>query len=264
MKIFGSGSVFPHDPADDLKFTIGSFNDLSDKPFGEEFVAVFNQTVTFGNGQYVQPDMLPFSVGDSVTVTFDGVKYELVVSSDPMGMGMGVLGNFAIMGDAVDTGEPFIMLNGTDPYQGSAFVIMAPGLETANVMIECTTVKTIDSKYIPANIGGGVVIVEDAAAASGVATVEQGALMATMNAFEIAQAVLSGKSVYFTNGYEDFVPFIYAFRLNDMMTGTMAVPALADPYVLFGAIREDGWYVQYKVYLDGSYEDTSYLLAMGK
>lgn len=262
MKIFGSGSVFPHDPADDHKFVIGSWHDLADRPFGEEDrEVVFDQIAEFVEGQCLFEGVtLPISVGDSVTVTWNGAEYNCVVF-DIITMGPGAMGigNLPFI-TGVDTGEPFAI--GVSPVDGRIIVMSADeGLQEASIKIETSSVKTIDPKYIPAGIGGGIVIVQDTAAASGVATVGYEPPKATMNAGEIAQAVMSGKTVYFTDGFEDFVPFIYGYRFVELMSGVMTAEDMPDPCVLFGALRDDGRNVLFRVYLDGTYDNCSYDVA---
>lgn len=259
MKIFGSGSVFPHDPADDHKFVIGSWHDLADKPFGEgDREVVFDQIAEFVEAKcFFEGVTLPISVGDSVTVTWNGAQYNCVVfDASMMGPGAMGIGNMPFA-TGVNTGEPFAI--GVSSVEGGTIVMSADeGLQEASVKIETSSVKTIDPKYIPAGIGGGIVIVQDAAAASGVAVVDYEARNATMNAAEIAQAVMSGKSVYFTDGFEIFVPFVYGYRFMELMTGVMTAASVPDPYALFGALRDDSYYELFKVYLDGTYDVCGY------
>lgn len=228
-----------------------SFNDLKDRPFYEETEVLFDQTIEFANTQYKTSNVLPIAVGDTVNVTWDGTAYECVAIE--VESGAIFVGNSATMGGA-NTGEPFAIAivpgNGT-------MMLGDDGNHT--VKIEVSKVKTIDPKYIPAGVGGGVVIVQDSAAASGIAVVESATPTATMNAAEIAEAVFAGKTVYFLEpNNQTLLPFVYGYRFGELASGVMTTPALADPYALFGATDESGWYYCVKVWLNGEYATFDY------
>ena len=229
-----------------------SFNDLRDRPFGEIAEVLFDQRVEFANEGAQIPQLLPFSVGDSVKVTWNGAEYECIAFD---GSAIGEAGSAAVGNlpsvTGVDTGEPFAIA--TVPVAGFTVVFSLEEITEASVKIEGTVVKPLDPKFIPAGVGGGVVIVQDSAMASGIAVVDSGAT-ATMNAAEIAEAIFAGKTVYFlepNNG--TLLPFVYGYRFGDLASGVMTAAAAADPYALFGAHDSDGYYHRIKVYSDGAY-----------
>ena len=243
-----------------------SFNDLKDKPFYEENAVLFEGRVEFsgtsiGVEQKTIPQLIPFSVGDIVKVTWNGVEYECIAFDSVAmgGPGSVAVGNPYLL-TGVDTGEPFAI--GTAPNNGATAVFSYTRITEASIKIEAPKVKTIDPKFIPAGVGGGVVIVQDSAMASGVMPAEA-FQTATMNAAQIAEAVFAGKTVYFLeSGYQMLLPFEMGYRFGELRSGVMMADSLPDPYALFGCVDESGWYHLIKVYLDGSYEDCGYQLQM--
>ena len=237
-----------------------SFNDLRDRPFGESTEVLFDQRVEFVNDSEPAqiPQLLPLSVGDSYKVTWNGVEYDCIAfdSSELGDAGSVAIGNFPPM-TGVDTGEPFLFA--TVPVAGITVVIIPEETTEASVKIEGTVVKTIEPKFIPAGVGGGVVIVRDSAMASGIAVVDQDVPTATMNAAQIAEAVFSGKTVYFFDpNSQNLLPFVYGYRFGELASGVMTAVAAPDPYALFGLLDEDAWYHLVKVWSDGSYTSEGY------
>lgn len=230
-----------------------SFNDLRDRPFGESTEVLFDQRVEIeaGEGNVFQY-ALPISAGDSVKVTWNGAEYECTAGTGSNNLVF--FGNPAIMGGE-DNGIPFIMATGTFNGDG-IFGIIAPDFigQTVSVKVEGLVVKTIDPKFIPAGVGGGVVIVQDSAKASGVAVVD-GDATATMNAAEIAEAVQAGKTVYFLTLAELLLPLAQVHLYHELVSGAMAVIEQPNPYVQFGTMNEDGSYMCVKVWPDGSYTE---------
>lgn len=130
-----------------------SFNDLKDKPFYEEKAVLFDGKVEFsGTGIGVEqrtiPQLIPFSVGDVIKVTWNGVEYECIAFDSVAmgGPGSAAVGNpFLLTG--VDTGEPFAI--GTSPESGVTVVFSYTKITEASIKIEGTKVKTIDPKFLP-------------------------------------------------------------------------------------------------------------------
>ena len=183
-----------------------------------------------------------------VIVVFDGELFDLRSNNN-------LLGNRAILGvaGAVDTGEPFYIGTGNSV---TNIHTKTPGDHTIAITVykEETVYHTIDPKFIPAGVGGGVVIVQDSAMASGVMPAGQAAPTATMNAAQIAEAVLSGKTVYFLEpNNQALLPFVCGYRFGEMASGVMTAASSPDPFALFGSADEEGWYVGVKVVLDGAY-----------
>ena len=222
---------------------------------------VFDQTVEFveadGMMGYVSTSDVALEQATYV-VTYNGVEYECT-PSDPIGFGAPcALGNLSVFGGD-DSGEPFIIMIGDEEGDGivDLTIVDLTGATNANVKIEKKgEIHKIDPKFIPEGIGGGVVIVQDSAMASGIAVVEQAAPTATMNAAEIAEAVSTGKTVYFRVQHADsmLLPFVYGYRFEELTSGVMTLAALPDPYALFGAVDEYGYYRFVKVFINGEYE----------
>lgn len=140
---------------------VSSWNDLTDKPFGEETgkAYLFEETQcdgfeynsNFGAYQYViAPSPFALTLGETYKVIWDGTEYECaaqdmsVVAPDGVG-----LGNLSIVGGA-GNGEPFVI-----GYSGggvSFFAFDAAASHTVGIYQESTTVKKIDIKYLPAEI----------------------------------------------------------------------------------------------------------------
>lgn len=233
------------------------YNDLKNRPCYEETEVLLDQTIDCrgenSSAEAVIDEMLPINVGDVVAVTWDGVKYECVAFGATIATDNDVaFGNTAVVeGDY--TGEPFFV--SVSPGIGTIFIDFGERPAVHSVKIEKVTVKKLDPKYIPDGVGGGVVIVQDSAMASGVMAADQDVPTATMNAAEIAEAVFAGKTVYFNAyGGEILLPFSFGYRFQELRSGVMAAPALPDPYAVFAGFDEWFMPVAFKVFTDGSYE----------
>lgn len=228
-----------------------SFNDLRDRPFGESPEVLFDQRVEMLSEELMIEGALPISDGDLVKVTWDGAEYECTAGIGANGLAF--FGNTGFMGGE-DNGIPFAIATGTIDGQ-EMFGIIAPYFvgQTVSVKVEGLVVKTIDPKFIPAGVGGGVVIVRDLAAASGVA-VASDVLKATMNAAQIAEAIFAGKTVYFLEPNDGtLLPFVYGYRFGELASGVMTLDADPDHLALFGAHDSGGYYHLITVYSDGAY-----------
>lgn len=134
---------------------VSSWNDLTDKPFGEETGVIFNDTLTFDeNGGCGLKNEIPLTVGNTYKVIWNGVEYECVAQLDTDGMGVTVLGD-------VDYSDafPFIIMTYPKAMQAEAGIasgVMGDyGETTATLSIEGNVIKTLDPKYLPSGIGGG-------------------------------------------------------------------------------------------------------------
>ena len=128
-----------------------SFNELRDRPFGEDTAVLFDQTVEFTDGQWQTNEVLPISEGDTVKVTFEGAEYELTAYTAPNGLTF--VGNPAGF-DLEDNGIPFTVATGSFGGEG-LLGMMAFGYTKASIKIEGVVVKTIDPKFLPGGGGGG-------------------------------------------------------------------------------------------------------------
>jgi hypothetical protein len=197
---------------------------------------------------------LPISAGDSVNVTFNDTKYELIAQLFPGDSNVVYFGNDAMFGGP-DNKVPFAAITGYDG-ETEFLSIIAPDFagQSVPIKVESNIIHTIDPKFIPDGVGGEAIIVRDSAAASGIATMNA-APTATMNAAEIMKAVNAGKAVYFLDENRAdprLLPFKEAYRIDELATGIMPAAGLPDPYVLFGRTNEYG-FDGIKVFLTGEY-----------
>ena len=225
------------------------------KYFGESTEVLFDQRVEIPeNENFIAYEALPISAGDSVKVTWDGVEYvcEAIAVSEG-GTDAVVFGN--VYGEGT---FPFVAI--VVPSQQVTMITRSQGGHGEHdVKIEGNVIHTIDPKFLPEGVGGGgVVIVQDSAAATGVAVVDSDAT-ATMNAAEIAEAIFAGKTVYFLEPNDGtLLPFVYGYRFGELASGVMTAASAPDPFALFGSANEEGWYVGVKVFLDGLYYTFNY------
>lgn len=231
---------------------------ILNRPFYESTDVLFDQGVEISDDElkkhWAMEQALPISSGDSVSVTFNGVKYELTAQPVPGFPDLVYFGNDATFGGP-DNGIPFCVMTGSDG-NGEFTAISAPDYagQFVSVKVEALVVKTLDPKFIPAGVGGGVVIVQDSAMASGVAVASQAPATATMNAAEIAEAIFAGKTVYFLEPNDGtLLPFVYGYRFGELASGVMTLGAAPDHFALFGALDSDGYYHRITVYSDGVY-----------
>ena len=127
-----------------------SFNDLRDRPFGEDMEVLFDQRVEFTtDGAYVQNSALPISNGDFVKVTLDGVEYELTAEVAALSPTVVCFGNAGFFGGTFSE-IPFGVATGSMDGE-EALSVVAPYYKGATVpiKIERTKVKTIDPKFLP-------------------------------------------------------------------------------------------------------------------
>lgn len=155
---------------------VRSWNDLTGKPFGEEAVTVFDQTL-----QYAQTDSDGDGVNDSwdnaavvidtsdktlivgeiYRVTWNGTVYELECKASGQFGGLPAIGNAAVFGGESD-GIPFIIGRDIANVMGNGqcwavldFSLLEDtdltdsGIRTCKV--ECIIVNTLDVKYLPMN-----------------------------------------------------------------------------------------------------------------
>lgn len=130
---------------------------------------VFPETVlTFGNvegmntGIVQLSDALPVSGGDTLSVVYDGTKYETAVIAFP-GDGLGEggylaeFGNLSIAGMGNDTGEPFMAMYTHQPVNAQfVLTVIATTADTSHTVTiykETETIHPIDPKYLPEGVG---------------------------------------------------------------------------------------------------------------
>lgn len=137
-----------------------SFNDLRDRPFYESTEVLFDQRVEFVELDGMMGIEVPFpellEPNKTYRVTYNDVAYDCIANIGPSG-DFGYLGNASIMG-MDDTGEPFVVLvaEGTGQVLGQIASINSDA--SATIKIEKPVIHTIDPKFIPDGVGGGVVV----------------------------------------------------------------------------------------------------------
>ena len=139
----------------------GSWNDLTDKPFGEGYTEVMpEQEFTFEptvNGVYATMLLNFDSIegGKTYIVRYDGTEYTSIsLDATDDGIPGIILGNAYLAGlpDAEDTGEPFAIayINTSDTFAKSMIVSDTGSTHTVGIFLD--DVKCLDEKYIPDTI----------------------------------------------------------------------------------------------------------------
>lgn len=124
---------------------VSSWNDLTDKPFGEETTELFSKREDFNTQTGEFYTVFPFGedigvtlkTGETITIEWDGVLYDLEVG-DPVYK----IGNESLSGSGGDTGEPFFLNLAT-----STCYAKESGIHTFKTISK--TIKTLDEKFIP-------------------------------------------------------------------------------------------------------------------
>lgn len=155
---------------------VSSWNDLTDKPFGEETGVIFEGTFqdvledTNGDGTNDAWEGIAFIedtsdatliVGKNYTVTWDGVEYECKCF---IAEGLPVVGNAIVMG-GTNNGAPFVIARDTVNLYGVGKAWIASLVEsptdltisgTYSCKIVLNDVKTINPEYLPIPFFGDV------------------------------------------------------------------------------------------------------------
>lgn len=234
---------------------------ILNRPFYESTEVLFDQRVEVLSEERMIEGALPISAGDLVKVTWNGVEYECTAFTGANNLVF--FGNTGFMGGE-DNGIPFAMATGTIDGQ-EMFGIIAPYFvgQTVSVKVEGLVVKTIDPKFIPAGVGGGVVIVTESEpnqTASGVATASM-QWFASISLASIAKAVYEGKQVYFYYNDEVLLPFAGGVHLNRLAKGVMTTDGASEPYAIFGMLNNERYYQCVRVYANNSISFNSFTLA---
>lgn len=140
--------------------SVGSWNDLTDKPFGEvgvfvEVLPMCQPTEASGGFQLREPATSDVTVGSRCIVNWNGVNYPATVYDDLIGdyglptivndggnveTGEGVLFVIQISTEALFSGSPYYGI--IQPMDGSAEI-------TLSIKEERPAIKPIDTKYLP-------------------------------------------------------------------------------------------------------------------
>lgn len=136
-----------------------SWNDLKDKPFGEEVTEVEllpETTIDFTRLEdgRTSVDKIEVAVGDICSVIWDGKEYNCEVF-EFFGQAMAMGDVYTATGGAVgavgteSTGEPFMIT--TDGNTSTMIAALYDcGIVTISISKRAETIKTIDEKYLPA------------------------------------------------------------------------------------------------------------------
>lgn len=186
---------------------VTSWNDLTDKPFGEEVMQLpLIPEETFVQNQRggvslsaTKPEMM--TSGETYTVVFDGIEYPCVCSIyNGMGGAVYQLGNKSILASGYeDTGEPFWLeisaYNGIpNVYVGSAEYGVEHTIGIPNPTVEGVVVIPLEEKYLPPTSKGDFIVKITDLGTNG--------YTADKTTSEIYNAALEGKNVkaVFDNG----------------------------------------------------------------
>ena len=158
---------------------VSSWNDLNDKPFGEAHGVLFdghlqdslNEAGDGWLGEMIVEDTSDNTliVGETYTVTWNGVEYELEAVSL---QGMPVVGNTVAVGGE-DNGVPFVLGRDANNALGGGCIWVAALVDVPTDLtisglyackIEGLTVKPLDAKYIPTDVVRSIVneVINDA------------------------------------------------------------------------------------------------------
>lgn len=122
-----------------------SWNDLTDKPFGEvDAVFIEEQTIVFDGGEAATTATALPAIGDTATVEWDGNTYTCQTFDFN---GAAAIGNGAAIG-LEDTGEPFVVV-----FVSTAMVFavdLSGEKASVNLKVSGKTVNKLDPKYVSA------------------------------------------------------------------------------------------------------------------
>lgn len=135
-----------------------SWNDVTDKPFGEKNFMLFSGVVELeidpelGMAANLAP--IPITLDDNaesmkkVIIEYEGISYNyaLTIADFVAGGGVAYLGNLSIMGGE-DTGEPFIMMLAGEGFQ--IIDLQATSAVTRNVSLSYSAIAPISEEYLP-------------------------------------------------------------------------------------------------------------------
>lgn len=126
-----------------------SYNDLEDKPFGEEITEILHaEQFTCDSQEPIDLGAVRFYMDNTYIVYFDDVRYECIPwsrTSDWI-----VVGNLgAYDEDQSDNGMPFYILDFDD---GTFFYSLTDGTHTVSIYKAEYVTSPLDEKYIPDTI----------------------------------------------------------------------------------------------------------------
>ena len=113
----------------------------------------------------IMTNITDIKVGDTVKVTWDGVEYTCVAYEFDNGEGMMItaFGNTTMGGYGEDNGVPFvhvIMPNENGDLTGGFVPVSDDVTGSVSIKVSTEIVHTIDPKYLPSGVGGGLPVVD--------------------------------------------------------------------------------------------------------
>lgn len=135
--------------------SVASWNDLTDKPFGEEgsLIEVLPETTIDASGLYDDvvwylDSVLQLEEGKTYEITFDGQKYTGVCKRGSFSAWeLLYVGNFGLAGGE-DTGEP-VAIGTIHEIATSAVYVAEATNHTVSMKANSVTIRPIDPKYLP-------------------------------------------------------------------------------------------------------------------
>lgn len=135
----GSGGAQP-----DWNAAEGEPGHILNRPFCETFETLFNQTVELpdaGGLGMLQMEADLSRIGDTATVTLDGVAYECDVAIPVPGQK--TVGNLGLLGEGEDNGLPFCIITA----EGILMIFGEAG--THSIKIASPVIESLDRKFVP-------------------------------------------------------------------------------------------------------------------
>ena len=135
-----------------------SWNDLEDKPFGEEYTEneIVNTTLDFSTAQYVEDFTSHYlTVGTRYIVTWNGVEYDCIAKDG--GDTYTYLGSQQMspgweFPETIESDEPFFIATSQDYSHTTVSTSSNTSVEFKMVEMVAGSVKQLDEKYIPDTI----------------------------------------------------------------------------------------------------------------
>ena len=147
---------------------VSSWNDLTDKPFGDDCVIkekgeeIFSISYDFvandhGEILYSEDSVLEITEGETYFVDYDGTTYECIAylakaGSDDEPIYLPVIGNIEIVGMSGGNAEPFLIGSDIETFvyvqtEGTHDIVLYASVDGVGL-------KKLDKKYLPDDIGG--------------------------------------------------------------------------------------------------------------
>lgn len=132
---------------------VTSWNDLTDRPFGEEYAVLFDGIVAADNTPALLDAHFSFIAGEAYTVKIDETEYEVTAQSME---GMTYVGDYGFaMGQPSDNAPPFLIMP-IPELSAVGCIFKTSGQKS--LKITGIVAKTIEEKYLPTAIVNGTLM----------------------------------------------------------------------------------------------------------